>query len=975
MTQIEDKEADSHPSTEMDPEAVEMDVGGGVLLKKVNNLEKFSGGTLREKVESIIKTQSVLMFGKKSCPFCIVVKDFLTQTIGVRVSTVEIDEIPDGVEIHKYIKARAKHYTVPAVFIKGNFIGGCDTVKSLHAKNELVDLVDDLIVHSRLQGTEQLHTTQITPPDRGEAMNPLFWFPNTVNNYIVRLVGVEIFALCVLSIVFREENWGQWVSPGLLIDFTIRSTVGSGLSPLGMIAAVLVASLQPDFKPGPPKQFAASVGVVFTMTSTWCYFSGNVTVGAVILGVLASFAFLEGFFGYCFGCEVFMFGIEMGVIPNAVYRIHTSTLQESKDTWAYKTLDSNAPKPVVVDTDPNSKVALKYKKKTDEWTKDNFHLIRNMLPCYFAIPLAVAGLSLAFKIASSWSNGMRENIDESTIIVPKAWYYTTAIIAGALYCIFLILYGLRLIMYTKKCQHEWQCPWRSASFGAIPITLMVLAFLMYDEIDYDTQNGEQPPQMFARVALWIGGLVQLVMTVAKMGEWVSTRLETEHVQPQWIIMPVGLAVAALVGSIVKFFDPGNLVDEANVLIARFFLSTAQLMWIILFVVTFYTTVTGHNSDPRRRHGIFVWLAAPAVIGMAEFIVCTNESALGIGLYLVCKRNFASYYFVTIFIFFSLCWMALPHLRFFGRDPFNKGYWMDCFCLDTLACCAGLFYVLNNYQASRTMMLIGLVVCSIANLTAFLHTVVALIHRRTFFTPMDKWGPMSFFKLTHEAFRGAIPRLQKALESVDLDRPEGQRKLQEFVASFNQFVLLYTEHAKHEDEVIFKVFDEFFPGHASESSSDHERDHKIVEDLHAKALAAFVVSLPLEDRKESLADLKKSFPPFFESFLAHMRHEEDNLQPIGRKYIPLAWQKEMSQECFKLTGAVKWETLLPYIVLHLPRHMQRVRYIKSLCWFMPERSQQIGAIVYRNVDAVTWERLRIEIPEMIPRGERNWRRYW
>lgn len=40
----------------------------------------------------------------------------------------------------------------------------------------------------------------------------------------------------------------------------------------------------------------------------------------------------------------------------------------------------------------------------------------------------------------------------------------------------------------------------------------------------------------------------------------------------------------------------------------------------------------------------------------------------------------------------------------------------------------------------------------------------------------------------------------------------------------------------------------------------------------------------------------------------------------------------------------------------------------------ERAQQIGAIVYRNVDAVTWERLRLELPEIIPRGARNWKRY-
>ena len=504
---------------------------------------------------------------------------------------------------------------------------------------------------------------------------------------------------------------------------------------------------------------------------------------------------------------------------------------------------------------------------------------------------------------------------------------------------------------------------------------MLLAFLLYDEIDYVSEENEKNPQVVARCALWIGATVQYLLGVAKVAEWIATRLEREHVQPQWIIMPVGLAVAALVGSIVNFFETGNLVDEANVLVARFFLSSAKLMWIILFSITFYTVVTGHNSDPRRRHGIFVWLAAPAVIGLADFVVCINEVELDIGDFAMCKRNFSTYYFASIFIFFALCWTSLPHLRFFGRDPFNKGYWMDCFCLDTLACSAALFYVLNNYRSSRTTMFIGLVICSIANMVALLHTVAALIHRRKFFTPMDKWGPLSFFKLTHEAFRGAIPRLQKSLESIDLSKPEGQRKLEEFAANYGRFVTLHFEHARHEDEIVFKTFNDFFAGHANESTAEHETDYKLLENFRIKVNQALDTSSSIETRTESLADLQKSLPSFFEDFLHHIRYEEDNLQPIGRKYIPLALQKELARDCFKLTSAVRWESLIPYIITNLPRHMQRVRFIKSLCWSMPERSQQIGAIIYRNVDAVMWERLRVEIPEMIPRGAKNWRRYW
>ena len=135
------------------------------------------------------------------------------------------------------------------------------------------------------------------------------------------------------------------------------------------------------------------------------------------------------------------------------------------------------------------------------------------------------------------------------------------------------------------------------------------------------------------------------------------------------------------------------------------------------------------------------------------------------------------------------------------------------------------------------------------------------------------------------------------------------------------------------------------------------------------------SMNLEERKKILPKLQEDFKEFFGHFLEHIHGEEDDLQPIGRKYMPLELQKQMARECFKLTPAENWEIILPYLVNNMPRHQQRVRYLKSLCWSMPERTQQIGAIVYRNTDAVMWERLRVEIPEIIPRGETNWRRYY
>ena len=43
--------------------------------------------------------------------------------------------------------------------------------------------------------------------------------------------------------------------------------------------------------------------------------------------------------------------------------------------------------------------------------------------------------------------------------------------------------------------------------------------------------------------------------------------------------------------------------------------------------------------------------------------------------------------------------------------------------------------------------------------------------------------------------------------------------------------------------------------------------------------------------------------------------------------------------------------------------------------MPERAQQVGAILYRNVDAVMWERLKVSLPDIVPRGAAGYRKMY
>ena len=432
------------------------------------------------------------------------------------------------------------------------------------------------------------------------------------------------------------------------------------------------------------------------------------------------------------------------------------------------------------------------------------------------MPLSIACLSAAFKIASKWTQRFETQSSKMfSANAPKAWYQTLLIIAAAVFVFMCLLYFARLLLFRNKCWKEWDCPMRSPSFGAISLCMTLFAFLIYDIDDSNANSEESPYPVLSRVFLWIGAVTQTILTILKFGEWVGKRLELEHIHPTWMMLPVGMMFSALCAPIIPMFQvsEGNENNhiEANILCARFFYSFAYLMWITLFIISFFKVTTTHNSDERLRHSIFIWLAAPCVVGLADFSICASfnrmesmESTIEQINMARCKANFSQYFFVSLMIFFGLSWGAMPYINFFGRDKFNMGYWMECFSINALAACSAFFYSITGFYTTKIICYIGLSIASVANVVAFLHTIVLLVRKRGIFTPEVKWGPLSFMKLTHEAFRGQLPKLRSLLSSIDLRTVEGQQNLKLFAAEYAEFCILHEEHAKHEDEVIFKV---------------------------------------------------------------------------------------------------------------------------------------------------------------------------
>jgi hypothetical protein len=151
----------------------------------------------------------------------------------------------------------------------------------------------------------------------GADMAGVIGFPRTVNEKAARTVAAGVVVLAVLT---AATGW-FWLTIPLAYGFWARVLTGPTLSPLGRLAAQVVAPRlgQPRTVPGPPKRFAQAVGAAFSTTALILgLVLGLQTAATVVLLVLAVAASLEAFAGLCLGCEVFRLLMRTGIVPDSV---------------------------------------------------------------------------------------------------------------------------------------------------------------------------------------------------------------------------------------------------------------------------------------------------------------------------------------------------------------------------------------------------------------------------------------------------------------------------------------------------------------------------------------------------------------------------------------------------------------------------------------------------------------------------------
>jgi monothiol glutaredoxin len=96
----------------------------------------------KDRIEADIKSNDVVLYMKGTpvfpqCGFSSAVVQVLTH-LGVKFKGINVLEDP---EIRNGIKDYANWPTIPQLYVKGEFVGGCDIVREMYQSGELAEML------------------------------------------------------------------------------------------------------------------------------------------------------------------------------------------------------------------------------------------------------------------------------------------------------------------------------------------------------------------------------------------------------------------------------------------------------------------------------------------------------------------------------------------------------------------------------------------------------------------------------------------------------------------------------------------------------------------------------------------------------------------------------------------------------------------------------------------------------------------
>jgi glutaredoxin 3 len=86
---------------------------------------EYDSASIKARIDGLVDNNPVFMFSFTTCPFCIKAKQVLDD-IGAKYTVVELDTDPDGKAIRAEMAELVGRTSVPAIWISGQFVGGCN---------------------------------------------------------------------------------------------------------------------------------------------------------------------------------------------------------------------------------------------------------------------------------------------------------------------------------------------------------------------------------------------------------------------------------------------------------------------------------------------------------------------------------------------------------------------------------------------------------------------------------------------------------------------------------------------------------------------------------------------------------------------------------------------------------------------------------------------------------------------------------
>uniref|UniRef100_A0A6U0VCI6 Glutaredoxin domain-containing protein n=1 Tax=Pinguiococcus pyrenoidosus TaxID=172671 RepID=A0A6U0VCI6_9STRA len=101
--------------------------------------------SMADRVQENINSAPVFMYTFSTCPFCIKAKTLL-DSLDAQYTEVQLDKLDEGNQIREEMRSLIGRTSVPAIWIKGEFVGGANDgpgVFPLHQQGKLVPLLKD----------------------------------------------------------------------------------------------------------------------------------------------------------------------------------------------------------------------------------------------------------------------------------------------------------------------------------------------------------------------------------------------------------------------------------------------------------------------------------------------------------------------------------------------------------------------------------------------------------------------------------------------------------------------------------------------------------------------------------------------------------------------------------------------------------------------------------------------------------------